>query len=161
LTESESDNESGNDSNSNPTIDTIEGTDTDLDSSDEELAISESDEEKEYEIHPRKLRQGGDEERDKHLVPRLPIKLPDGSVKPIGQRRIERASESPPIVQAPQRREPEPVIDDVATGARFGRLAVIDVIRIESRERRIHTAKEQLASICQDIIGDPENNVSL
>lgn len=95
---------------------------------------------------------------------RLPIKLPDGTVKPIGHRRIEQSdSESPSDDEDTDTlpRDAEPPRDDVATGARFGRMAVVDVLRIEPRQARIHAAKEQLASICQDIIADPENNVSI
>jgi nucleolar complex protein 3 len=133
---------------------------TDLDCSDSAPDDSNSDEEKEYETRPRKIRKDHDE-RDKHLVARLPIKLPDGSLKPMGQRRLERTSETPPPTPLlPRRTQPEPVVDDVATGTRFGRLAVVDVIRIEPREARVHAAKEQLASICQDIVADPENAVS-
>ncbi|CAE7127135.1 unnamed protein product [Rhizoctonia solani] len=54
-----------------------------------------------------------------------------------------------------------PVIEDVATGARFGRPAVRDIVSQKSRKARIEAAKEQLASICQDIMAEPENSSGL
>jgi nucleolar complex protein 3 len=51
-------------------------------------------------------------------------------------------------------------VEDVATGARFGRPAVRDIIQQKSRKARIEAAKEQLASICQEIMAEPENSVS-
>lgn len=50
-------------------------------------------------------------------------------------------------------------VEDVSTGARFGRPAVIDIIGNKSRTARIQGAKDQIAGICQEIIADPENSV--
>jgi nucleolar complex protein 3 len=50
-------------------------------------------------------------------------------------------------------------VEDVSTGARYGRPAVVDVVGIESREERIRSAKEQIASVCNGIIADPDNSV--
>ena len=50
-------------------------------------------------------------------------------------------------------------VEDVSTGARFGRPAVVDVIAQKSRKARIQGAKEQIAGLCQEILGDPENSV--
>ena len=50
-------------------------------------------------------------------------------------------------------------VEDVSTGARFGRPAVVDVIMMKSRKARIQAAKEQIAGICQEIVSDPENSV--
>ena len=52
-----------------------------------------------------------------------------------------------------------PKVEDVSTGARFGRPAVVDVIGQRSRKARIQGAKEQIAGLCQEILGDPENSV--
>jgi nucleolar complex protein 3 len=35
----------------------------------------------------------------------------------------------------------------------------VDVVTTKSRKERIHAAKEQIASICQEIVGDPEDGV--
>jgi nucleolar complex protein 3 len=134
---------------------------TDMDSSGSLPDDSDSDEEKEYEMHPRKNRvHEKEEERNKNLVARLPIKLPDGTVKRMGERRIENESDFPSSEGEQPEPQPHPIVDDVTTGARFGRMAVIDVLRIEPRDARVYAAKEQLASICQDIVADPETNVS-
>ncbi|CAK5277429.1 unnamed protein product, partial [Mycena citricolor] len=55
----------------------------------------------------------------------------------------------------------EPAREDVATGARFGRPAVVDILSNQSRSHRIQGAKEQIASICQDIMADPEGSLGL
>jgi nucleolar complex protein 3 len=95
------------------------------------------------------------------LIKRLPIKLADGSLRPTGLRRLERNEPPSPSSSASSMFEEEiPIVEDVATGARFGRAAVIDVVTTEPRPERIRLAKEQLAGICQDIIADPENSVS-
>jgi nucleolar complex protein 3 len=134
---------------------------TDLGSLVTGTVFSDSDEEKDFEKRPRNVRTNENgEEKNKKLVARLPIKLPDGSVKRMGQRTIRRDSETPSLdSETPPPPRPELIIDDVATGARFGRKAVVDIVSIEPREARIQAAKQQLASICQDIIADPENNV--
>ncbi|KAH9946186.1 nucleolar complex-associated protein 3 [Epithele typhae] len=54
-----------------------------------------------------------------------------------------------------------PKVDDVSTGARFGRPAVVDVISQKSRKARVQGAKEQIAGLCQEIMGDPENSLGL
>jgi nucleolar complex protein 3 len=69
----------------------------------------------------------------------------------------EESEEEVPPEQWP---EPEPTREDITTGARFGRLSVIDVISHPSRKVRIQNAKEQIANICQEIVTDPENSVS-
>ncbi|KAF9503148.1 hypothetical protein BS47DRAFT_1386499 [Hydnum rufescens UP504] len=52
-------------------------------------------------------------------------------------------------------------VEDVSTGARFGRPAVVTIIGARSRKARIQGAKEQLAGICQEILADPENSLGL
>ncbi|KAH0830537.1 nucleolar complex-associated protein-domain-containing protein [Lanmaoa asiatica] len=99
-------------------------------------------------------------------IPGLPIKLSDGRIQASKKVTVALAqiddnedtegsvrSQSPPAV--PLR------LEDVATGARFGRLAVADVIGNSSRKARIQGAKDQIASICQEIIADPENSLGL
>jgi nucleolar complex protein 3 len=62
-----------------------------------------------------------------------------------------------------ERKEVQPInrVDDVSTGARFGRAAVVDIIGTKDRDTRIAAAKEQIAGICQDILSDPEQGVRL
>lgn len=94
---------------------------------------------------------------------KLPVKLSDGKVQKRGfvaapQPEEESDSEEEAVSAPPL---PEPAREDVSTGARFGRPAVVSVISNKSRKARIQGAKEQLASICQEIIADPENSVCL
>lgn len=98
---------------------------------------------------------------------RLPVKLSDGKIKKRGFLPAEpepEASESDDMEEttaAMSRLESSmyPPREDISTGARFGRPAVTAVIGTKSRKARIQAAKEQLASICQEIIADPENSV--
>ncbi|KZT26233.1 nucleolar complex-associated protein 3 [Neolentinus lepideus HHB14362 ss-1] len=104
------------------------------------------------------------EPETKGTIDRLPIKLADGRIqKSEGQIRItfedeeskeEDFESEPEDVEAPQ-------VEDVSTGARFGRLAVVDVISTKSRKARVEAAKEQIAGICQEIVADPENSLGL
>lgn len=100
----------------------------------------------------------------KSEVQRLPIKLPDGRIKGIGTKviatkRVAIYSEDEDSMSGPES-EPEPFkVEDVSTGARFGRVSVVDVLQTKSRRDRIEMAKVQIAGICQDILADPENSV--
>ena len=100
----------------------------------------------------------------KSEVQRLPIKLPDGRIKGIGTKALTPKtvavpSEDEDSVSRPES-ESEPLkVEDVSTGARFGRVSVIDVLQTKSGRRRIEIAKVQIAGICQDILADPENSV--
>ncbi|KIO27504.1 hypothetical protein M407DRAFT_232764 [Tulasnella calospora MUT 4182] len=103
---------------------------------------------------------------------RLPVKLADGTIKPTGNLPAPPSSDESeseaervdPIESwaaaagadsASSRRE------DVATAARFGRPAVVDLLKMSSRKAKIQRVKEELATICQDIVADPENNLGL
>jgi len=125
-------------------------------------ASDDSNEEMSYETIPRKqatVAKSPDE------VKRLPIKLANGKIqetgiKPITSRPPRSEDESEDSTEF----EPEEIpqkVEDVSTGARFGRPAVVDVLQTKSRKHRIEMAKEQIAGICQDILADPENGVSL
>lgn len=124
-------------------------------------AATDSDAEMPYEAVPRRRRPSWSE--GEVVIDRLPIKLLNGKIERTGPKLVfqvqseEESEEDPPE----QSFEPEPVREDITTGARFGRLSVIDVISNPSRTLRIQNAKEQIASICQDIVADPENSVSL
>ncbi|KAF9532946.1 nucleolar complex-associated protein-domain-containing protein [Crepidotus variabilis] len=95
----------------------------------------------------------------------LPIKLADGKVKDTGVKvpvsqlsdseEEESSDESEAEAEAPSR------VEDVATGARFGRPAVVDVLQTKSRKQKVEMAKEQIAGICQEILSDPENSLGL
>lgn len=98
---------------------------------------------------------------------RLPVKLQDGKIKKRGFLPVtEQSGESDDsateeATTATSHLDTAPSREDISTGARFGRPAVTAVIGNKSRKARIQGAKEQLATICQDVIADPENNVSL
>lgn len=129
---------------------------------------AESDEEMPYEAAPRKRRPSWEPESAEVTgITRLPIKLADG--------RVQNSTEKvyiPRETSGPQDSEEEsddidddeetsgPRREDVSTGARFGRPAVVDVISNKSRKARISGAQEQIANICQEIVSDPENSVS-
>lgn len=126
-----------------------------------------SDEEMEYETLPRKRRPSWEPESDCDTgIQRLPIKLANGKIQKTEAKvyllkenhEESEAEDSDPEVedQAPRKY----LVEDVSTGARFGRPAVIDVIGNKSRKLRVQAAKEQIAGICQEIVTDPENSVS-
>ncbi|KAG6820591.1 hypothetical protein H0H93_014507 [Arthromyces matolae] len=120
-----------------------------------------SDVEMAYEKAPRKRRPSWEPEKDK-LIKGLPIKLPSGNVQSTGKVTFapsEESSESEEELE-PQIEE-QPKIDDVSTGARFGRPSVVDVVSNKSKAARIHAAKEQIGGICQEIVSDPESSLGL
>lgn len=123
---------------------------------------ADSDVEMSYEAVPRKRRPSWDDDDEKKLVDRLPIKLADGRVQKSGQQIVlqEEGDESEDEDEPAPVPEPQPKREDIATGARFGRASVVDIIQMKSRKARVQAAKEQIASICQEIIGDPEDSVS-
>lgn len=97
---------------------------------------------------------------------KLPVKLADGKLQKRGfiptakptSSEDEDEEDEEDQARFPQR-GPGPVVEDVSTGARFGRPAVVSVISEKSRKARIQGAKEQLAGICQEIMAEPENSV--
>ena len=117
-----------------------------------------------YETNPRIHRRSWDFE-NKPAVKRLPIKLANGHIRQTGvhvsalqhiHSEVENERQQPDEeeFQKPTR------VEDVSTGARFGRAAVVDVVGIQAKKERIQCAKEQIAGICQEVLSDPENNVS-
>ena len=118
-----------------------------------------SDAEMPYEIAPRPRRPSWDEDSD-NGVQRLPIKLLDGRVKNVGVklRKFREESSEEDEYEAAKEFTSEPR-EDATLGSRLGRRSVVDVVTTKSRKERIHTAKEQIASICQEIVGDPEDSV--
>lgn len=122
--------------------------------------IEGSDVEMPYETAPRPRRHSWDEDSD-NGIQRLPIKLLDGQVKKVGVklRKIHgEPSEESDDEEVVEELTPEPR-EDASLGSRFGRRSVVDVVTTKSRKERIHAAKEQIASICQEIVGDPEDSV--
>ncbi|KAJ7709940.1 nucleolar complex-associated protein-domain-containing protein [Mycena rosella] len=121
-----------------------------------------SDAEMPYETAPRKRRPSW--EAPAEGIQRLPIKLADGRVQKTGTKLKqlptsedtddESDDEDAEVPEVPRR-------EDVSTGARFARPAVVDVIGNKSRAARIQGAKDQIASVCQDIVADPENSLGL
>ena len=99
----------------------------------------------------------------RRVISRLPIKLANGQIERTGER--EGSVETPTLSDSSEGEEEEERAlsqprNDVATGARFGRPAVADILTTKSRKLRVQSAKEQIAGICQDIIAEPENGVS-
>lgn len=120
-----------------------------------------SDIEQPYERRPR-IQGASWELEESETIPRLPIKLPDGRVMKTAGRVVPQAeSDSEDESGSSQQRPQAHVVEDVSTGARFGRPSVANVIGTSSRQARIQMAKEQIAGICQDILSDPESSVSL
>ncbi|KAG6818144.1 hypothetical protein H0H87_000049 [Tephrocybe sp. NHM501043] len=124
-----------------------------------------SDAEMDYEKAPRKRRPSWEPEENRGIKG-LPIKLPSGDVRSTGKMSFAlaaNAAEDSPENEPDESEVEEPPqrIDDVSTGARFGRPAVVDVVSNKSKAARIHGAKEQLAGICQEIVSDPENSLGL
>jgi len=122
---------------------------------------TDSDAEMSYEAVPRRRRPSWSE--GDVVIDRLPIKHRDGKIERTGPKLVIREQSEEESDEDPPERRPglEPAREDITTGARFGRLSVIDVISNPSRKLRIQVAKEQIASICQEIVADPENSVSL
>lgn len=127
------------------------------------------DEEQTYELKPRRQPAKLDEEKGPE---RLPIKLANGQIKKRGnlpalpkeRADSESEDETEAAKGAPRNHYGDhlgSLVEDVATGARFGRPSVAAVIGNKSRKARIQGAKEQLANICQEIVADPENSVSV
>ena len=124
------------------------------------------DEEMPFESRPRKRRPSWEPESDKEKgIARLPIKLADGRVQKSTSKVFLDESEESGLDSDEESAEGHtevatlPKVEDVSTGARFGRPAVVDVIGQRSRKARIQGAKEQIAGLCQEILGDPENSV--
>lgn len=128
-------------------------------SGDEDLSEN-SDIEMPYEATPRPRRPSWDENSNDE-VQRLPIKLLDGQVKDVGVK-LRKIREGPPEENGEEEIAKEPTREpheDASLGGRLGRRSVVDVVTTKSRKERIHAAKEQIASICQEIVGDPEDGV--
>ncbi|KAA1469484.1 nucleolar complex-associated protein 3 [Dentipellis sp. KUC8613] len=117
-----------------------------------------------YETVPRKRRASWDRSDEDKAVDRLPIKLADGRIQKTGEKillQAEDADESEEEEEIHMEAPEPPRREDISTGARFGRLAVVDVIANKSRKLRLQGAKEQIAGICQEIVADPENSLGL
>ncbi|KAG1731914.1 CBF/Mak21 family-domain-containing protein [Suillus lakei] len=141
-----------------------------VDDSDQDLSSEDdldSDAEMSYERVPRKVQESREAKISRHIQG-LPIKSADGRIHSTGKKIAAPPSSdeeggSDTDESAEEQEMPAEVnrIDDVATGARFGRPAVIDVVGNKSRTARIQGAKDQIASICQEIIAEPENSLGL
>jgi nucleolar complex protein 3 len=128
-----------------------------------------SDAEMPFEAAPRNRHPSWDSDND-HNIHHLPTKLADGRIqksvrKPTAVPAVEKPNQNESDSDAgdedQSEREERYRVEDVSTGARFGRPAVVDVIGNKSRKIRIQGAKDQIAGICQEIIADPENSVSM
>lgn len=129
-----------------------------------DTASLDSDTEMPYETQPRK--QHISPESSAPGLQRLPIKLGSGRILQTGRSSIKRSHglvSSNTSDDDDEEEEEEDlnvtVKEDVSTAARFGRLAVVDVVTMPSRKDRIEAAKSQIAGICHDILADPENGV--
>ncbi|KAL1713162.1 nucleolar complex-associated protein-domain-containing protein [Schizophyllum commune] len=132
------------------------------DEDDEDVLDSDSDVEMPYEAAPRAAFKPP---KETNAISRLPIKLADGRVQKTGAQPAAPLSSGEDTDESSDEEEREPPpkhnVEDVSTGARFGRPAVADVISTKSRKARLQLAKDQIASICQDIVADPENSLGL
>ncbi|KAI6037515.1 nucleolar complex-associated protein-domain-containing protein [Pisolithus marmoratus] len=160
-----SDNDNAGDSSSS----VVDESDSVEESEDEgqnfQAIASDSDVEMPYERMPRRRDPAVELDAPRHIQG-LPIKLSDGRIQATGKvTRAPTPSESENDDDEDNATDVPPDegkrVEDVATGARFGRPAVVDVVGNKSRAARIHGAKEQIASICQEIIADPENSLGL
>lgn len=140
----------------------VNDSDQDLSSEDD----LDSDAEMSYERVPRKVQESREAKIDRHIQG-LPIKSADGRIHSTGMKIAappssdEEGNDTDESAEEQEIPVEENKIDDVATGARFGRPAVIDVVGNKSRKARIQGAKDQIASICQEIIAEPENSLGL
>ncbi|KAF9246550.1 nucleolar complex-associated protein-domain-containing protein [Melanogaster broomeanus] len=128
-----------------------------------------SDAEMPYERAPRKRKVSSEIETHRH-IPGLPIKLSDGRIQATGKMTVASVRSDDEDEDSEEYVQPQPPpieasnasnVEDVATGARFGRPAVVDVVGNRSRKARLQGAKDQIASISQEIIADPENSLGL
>lgn len=123
-----------------------------------------SDAEMSYERVPRRPQGSSEAKKDRHIQG-LPIKSSDGRIHATGKKIAAPPSSdeesTDPDDSAGEQEIPAEGnrIEDVSTGARFGRPAVVDVVGHKSRTVRIQGAKDQIGSICQEIIAEPENSV--
>lgn len=106
------------------------------------------------------------ERETRRNIPGLPIKLSDGRIQAsekvtVAPAQIDDDEDTEDSIRTQSPPAMPSTVEDVATGARFGRPAVVDVIENSSRKARIQGAKDQIASLCQEIIADPENSVRL
>ncbi|RPD66048.1 nucleolar complex-associated protein 3 [Lentinus tigrinus ALCF2SS1-7] len=131
-------------------------------------AVLSEDEEQPFEYQPRRRHSSWEPESNKDKgIERLPIKLADGRIQKSGSKVVLDQSEDSGLDSdndsADEQMEdaPHSRVEDVTTGARFGRPAVVDVIGQKSRKARVQGAKEQIAGLCQEILGDPENSLGL
>lgn len=128
----------------------------------DETSLDDSDNEQPYEKQPRARKTSPTSNTDNKSIQKLPIKLPNGKIQQTGQREgiigSDHSDTSSESDSQPRKRVRPPKRD--INGPRFGRAAVADVISIQSRKDRIEAAKEQIASICQDILSEPEHGVS-
>lgn len=127
--------------------------------SDSQMLVSDdSDAEMDYERAPRKNRLF-ESSSELRVIERLPIKLVDGRLLKTGVKDLGRPEHitEEAVEQEESWNESKHKVED--TGTRFGRPAVVDIVNQTSRKHRIEHAKEQIASICQEIVAYPENNV--
>lgn len=114
-----------------------------------------------YEVAPRKRPRPQPTETH---IQSLPIKLASGRIQQTGHKVLVEAATNVDETDEEESSGSEPEqpsfrVEDVATGARFGRPSVIDVIGKKSRAARVQSAKEQIAEIYQEIVAEPENGV--
>lgn len=127
--------------------------------------VLDSDAEMPYESAPRKPNSAWERE-EQTQIKRLPIKLADGKIKETGSKPVKLKARE--LVEEEESSEDEQDeapkitrVEDVSTGARFGRASVADVLNTKSRKAKVELAKDQIAGICQEILADPENSLGL
>ncbi|KAK2466949.1 hypothetical protein APHAL10511_001207 [Amanita phalloides] len=112
-----------------------------------------------YERGPRKTR-SSESPSGRRVIERLPIKLADGRLLKTGMKGLPSSQYiAKDVEQQDIQVTPICKVEDISTAARLGHSSVLDVISETSRKRRIEHAKDQIASICQEIIADPEKSL--
>lgn len=112
-----------------------------------------------YERQPRALL-----EEDHKGSARLPVKLRDGTIRQTGNRPAKESESESEASEGESHGEDDDVSEPTSTWetpvASGSQRPAIE-FGADSRKERIRRAQEELATICQDIVTDPEENVKL
>ena len=125
-----------------------------------EVLDENSDLEMPYEVAPRPRRPSWDGDSGNE-VQCLPVKLSNGQIKNVGikmRRNLQESSEGSSDEDVHRESTPEPR-EDALLGEGHGLRSGVDMASTTSRKKRIDAAKEKIATICQEIVGDPEDSV--
>lgn len=94
----------------------------------------------------------------RETVPRLPIKMSDGRIVKTGHRLVPDENKSEDVSESSDTENSSP--ENPKTDELIASASVLTVTNVP-RQLQIQTAKEEIAQICQSILADPENSLSL